>query len=189
MARVKVRLSILAPRSVSPMNSVVTISFRYRPGEYMRAVNAHQLARARLVPDAAFSLVFLAAGLAMLNFGDLSNFWLGVALCAIGLALPLMFAIFLFVLPRLMIAGNDKLRDEYQLTFSDAGIHFRTTAIDSRLAWSLYQNATEVRDFYLLYHGRRQFTVIPKRAFENETDRRAFEALLLAHVPKIERKV
>ena len=66
---------------------------------------------------------------------------------------------------------------------------FRTTAIDSRLAWSLYQNATEVRDFYLLYHGRRQFTVIPKRAFENETDRRAFEALLLAHVPKIERKV
>jgi YcxB-like protein len=188
MARVKVRLAILAPGFISPMSSVVTITFRYRPGEYVRAVNAHQLARARLVPDAAFSLVFLAAGLAMLAFGDRSNFWLSVALCAIGLALPLTFAILLLVLPRLMIAGNGKLRDEYQLTFSDAGIHFRTTAIDSRLAWSLYQSVTEVRDFYLLYYGQRQFTVIPKRAFANETDRQAFETLLLTHVPKIERE-
>jgi hypothetical protein len=170
------------------MSSVVTLTFRYRPGEYIRAVNAHQLARARLVPDAAFSLVFLAAGLATLFLGGRENLWFGVAMCALGLALPATFAIFLFVLPRLMLAGSAKLHDEYQLTFSDAGIHFRTTAIDSRLAWSLYQSATEVRDFYLLYHGRRQFTVIPKRAFANETDRQAFEALLHAYVLKIERK-
>jgi hypothetical protein len=37
-------------------------------------------------------------------------------------------------------------------------------------------------------YGRRQFAVIPKRAFENAADRQAFDALLVAHVPKVERR-
>ena len=45
-----------------------------------------------------------------------------------------------------------------------------------------------MRDFYLLYYGRREFTVIPKRVFENAADKQAFDALLVAHVPKVERK-
>jgi hypothetical protein len=33
---------------------------------------------------------------------------------------------------------------------------------------------------------RREFTAIPKRAFENACDMQAFDAMLLAHVPKVE---
>jgi YcxB-like protein len=112
-----------------------------------------------------------------------------LAFCGLGLALPAIIAVALLVVPRIAYAGNAKLRDPYQLTFSDKGIRFETTSIDSSLAWGLYTRVTEVRGFYLLYWGRREFTVIPKRAFETAADMQAFEALLVAHVAKIDRRM
>ena len=174
---------------MAAVDPVVTLTFRYHPGEYVRAVRAHQLQAMRLVTDLIFSSTFLVAGAATVFFGAERYFWLGVALCGIGLALPTTIAVALLVFPRMALAGNAKLLDQYQLTFSRDGIRFQTTSIDSKLAWSLYTRATEVRDFYLLYWGRRQFTVVPKRAFESAADMQAFEALLVAHVAKIVRRV
>jgi len=37
--------------------------------------------------------------------------------------------------------------------------------------------------------GRDEFTAIPKRAFENAAHIQAFDAVLGAHVPKVERKM
>jgi len=135
-------------------------------------------ARNHLRIGAATGAAVLVAGAATVFFGAERYFWLGVALCGIGLALPTTIAVALLVFPRMALAGNAKLLDQYQLTFSRDGIRFQTTSIDSKLAWSLYTRATEVRDFYLLYWGRRQFTVVPKRAFESAADMQAFEALL-----------
>jgi len=168
------------------MSSVVNLTFRYLPGEYLRAVNAHQRLGMRLGPDSAFALVLVAGGVAAIYFGG-EYFWPGVVFAAIGLAYPVLSAVVL-LLPRFTIAGNAKLRDEYRLTFADDGIVFKTTSIDSRIEWNLYTHAIEVRDFYLLYYGRRAFTVIPKRAFASAADMQAFDALLAARVPKIERR-
>jgi YcxB-like protein len=169
------------------MSSVVNLTFRYLPGEYLRAVNAHQRLRMRLGPDSAFALILLVGGVATVYFGGAQYFWLGVIFSTIGLAYPVLSAVIL-VLPRFTLAGNTKLRDEYRLTFSDNGIVFKTAAIDSRIAWSLYTHAIELREFYLLYYGRREFTVIPKRAFAGADDMQAFDGLLAGHVPKIERR-
>jgi hypothetical protein len=167
---------------------VIALTFRYLPGEYLRAINAHQRLQMRLGPDIAFSLILLAGGLATIYFGGAEYFWLGVVFSAVGLAYPVISGFMMFVLPRIMIAGLARLRDEYRLTFSDDGILFQTATIDSRINWGLYTSATVVRDFYLLYYGRREFTVIPKRAFEDAAEMQAFDALLLAHVPKVVRK-
>jgi hypothetical protein len=165
----------------------VAITFRYLPGEYRRAFNAHQCIRMRIGPDSVFSLVVLVGGLAALYFGGEKYFWLGITFAAVGLAYPVLSAVMLFVLPRLMISDSARLLGEYQLTFSHDGIRMRTESVDSRIDWSLYKRATVVRDFYLLYWGRHEFTAIPKRAFESAADIQAFDALLLAHVPKVER--
>ena len=45
--------------------------------------------------------------------------------------------------------------------FSAAGIHFRTTHIDSRLDWGMYSRALIDEHSYVLYYGSRQFLVIP----------------------------
>jgi hypothetical protein len=170
------------------MNREVNLTFRYGPGEYLRAVNAHQRTRMHVAADLAFSVIFLACGLWAFSAGGVANFWLGVALCGIASALPVLAAIFYFVLPRTMIAGYERLRDEYQLTFSNDGVRFRTKGVDSRIDWCFYKSAAVMREFYLLYYSRRQFTVIPKRAFANPADMQALDALLAAHVPAVQRK-
>jgi hypothetical protein len=170
------------------VNPAVTLAFRYLPGEYVRAVRAHQMQTMRLVLDSIVSAMLLVAGAATLLFGTERYFWLGVTFCGFGFALLAIIAAALLVVPRIALARSEKLREPYRLTFSDQGIRFETTSIESNLAWSLYARVIEVHDFYLLYWGRREFTVIPKRAFETAADMQAFDALLVAHVAKIERR-
>jgi hypothetical protein len=171
------------------VNPAVTLAFRYLPGEYVRAVRAHQLQNMRLVLDSIVSVVFLIAGAATLLFGTERDFWFGAAFCGLALTLPAIIAVALLVVPRIALARSAKLREPYRLIFSDQGIRFETTSIESNLAWSIYTRVIEVRAFYLLYWGRREFTVIPKRAFETAAQMQAFDALLVAHVQKIERRV
>jgi hypothetical protein len=73
------------------------------------------------------------------------------------------------------------------MTFSHDGIRVQTESVDSQIDWRLYKNATVVRHFYLLYWDRHEFTAIPKRAFENAAHMQAFDALILAHVPRVAR--
>lgn len=171
------------------MNPEVKLTFRYLPGEYVRAVNAHQLLDRPLVPDLIISWVVAGIGAWTIRFGTDRYFWFGVIVCGIGLGFSTLAAVMLLILPRALVAADPKLRGEYQLTFSDRGVRFQTTSIDSNIDWSLYQRAVEARDFYLLYWTRRQFTVVPKRAFATSADMLAFNALLAAHVAKVDRRV
>jgi YcxB-like protein len=167
------------------MDSTVSITFRYLPGEYVRAIRAHQRTRMRLVMDGIISTLALAISLLAFMSGRRDVFWLGVALFAVGLALPLLLAVFYFILPRMLT--STRFDGDYEMTFSDDGIHFRATAVDSRIGWSLYHRAIVTRDFYLLYRRTREFTVIPKRAFASAADMQVFDRLLAAHVAKIKR--
>jgi len=176
----------LGPAVVNPD---VKLTFRYLPGEYVRAVNAHQRLSVRLLPDLTIAGILAGAGFLTILFGTDQYFWLGVLMCGTGLAFCALVIVILVVLPRAMLASKPKLHQEYQLTFSDQGVRFRTDSIDSTIGWSIYERAVEVRNFYLLYWARRQFTVIPKRAFETSTDMLTFEALLFAHISKIDRRV
>ena len=171
------------------MNPEVKLIFRYLPGEYVRAVNAHQLLDRRLIPDLIISWVVAGIGAWTIRFGTDQYFWFGVIICGIGLGFSTLVIGMIVVVPRALLAGNPKLSDEYQLTFSDQGVRFQTTSIDSNIDWNLYLRAVEARDFYLLYWSRRQFTVIPKRAFATSADMLAFNALLAAHVSKVDRRV
>jgi len=171
------------------VNPAVTLTFRYLPGEYARAVRARQLLGMRLVPDLIVSSMVLAVGAWTVLFGTDRYFWLGVLLCGIGLVLPTMMAVALLVVPRITLASSPRLHDTYHLTFSDNGIRFQITSVDSSIEWSLYTGVTEVREFYLLHWARRQFTAIPKRAFQTSAELQAFDALLVEHISKIERRV
>ena len=92
-----------------------------------------------------------------------------------------------FLVPRRIFRRNPKLHDEYSLTFSDEGIHFRTAHIDSQLAWTLYTNAVVSGNSYLLYYGESQLSIIPKRFFPSTDKREQFEQLLVRHLSKITR--
>jgi hypothetical protein len=114
--------------------------------------------------------------------------WLAVG----GVALAVVFALMLIaaftVIPALAFRREPKFRDDYSLTFSPEGIHFRTAHIDSQLQWSMYSRALIDAHSYVLYYGSRQFTVIPKRVFQSAEQRQAFEQMLTERISDIVRR-
>lgn len=114
--------------------------------------------------------------------------WLSVV-CLVTSFLFLFILLAAFVvIPRIVFRSEQKFRDDYSLTFSQDGIHFLTAHIDSQLQWSIYSRALVDKNSYVLYYGSRQFTVIPKRVFQNAEQQDLFEKLLSQHVSKIDRQ-
>lgn len=65
--------------------------------------------------------------------------------------------------------ANPKFREEFQLTLTPESLHFRTATIDSTLKWTLYSEFFETDRAFILAYGKRMYTVIPKRALDNDS--------------------
>jgi len=63
---------------------------------------------------------------------------------------------------------NPKFLEEYQLTLTTESLHFQTTTIDSTLKWTMYTGFLETSRAFILVYGKRMYTVIPKRALDND---------------------
>ena len=169
------------------MNSTVDLSFRYLQSDYARALRAHFASRMRLPLDIVVTIVLAVAGIYF--WSSPGDHWLGVVCAAVSAALTLVLVAAFLVIPPLVFRSNPKFRDDYSLTFSQEGIHFRTAHIDSKLQWSLYSRTVVDAYSYVLYYGSRDFTVIPKRVFQSAEQQQAFEQLLTQHVPETVRRV
>jgi hypothetical protein len=168
------------------MNSTVNLSFRYLESDYTRALRAHYASRLHLRLDIVVAIVLAGIGAYLWRSPGLH--WLGVGCVLIAALFALMLVAAFTVIPRIAFRREPKFRDDYALTFTPDGIHFRTAHIDSQLQWSMYSRALVDSHSYVLYYGSRQFTVIPKRVLQNAEDQQAFEQMLTQHVPKIVRR-
>ena len=168
------------------MSSTINLSFRYLESDYVRALRAHYSSRLHLRVDVVVTLVAAGVGIYLWRFPDLH--WLSVACVVVAVVFALMLIAAFTVIPPLVFRWEPKFRDEYSLTFSGEGIHFRTAHIDSRLQWNLYSRALVDAHSYVLYYGTRQFTVIPKRVLQSSEQQQAFEQLLTQHVSQIVRR-
>jgi hypothetical protein len=155
------------------MSETINLSFRYAESDYVWALRAHYSSRLRVRFDIIAAIVVAVLGAYSWRSPDYH--WLSL------------FAAFV-VIPPLAFRSEAKFRDDYSLTFSQSGIHFRTAHIDSQLQWSMYSRALIDEHSYVLYYGSRQFTVIPKRVFQNAEQQQIFEQLLTLHVSKIVRR-
>jgi len=79
---------------------------------------------------------------------------------------------------RFFFRRNPKFLETCQLTFSDAGIHFKTKSIESDIAWTHYHRMLENQSVILLLYGTWMYTVIPTRAFRNSGQLAALRSLL-----------
>jgi hypothetical protein len=168
------------------MNSTVSLSFRYLERDYVRALRAHYASRLRLRLDIVVAIVLAGSGAYL--WQSPGTHWLGVGCMVVAGVFALMLVAAFTVIPPLAFRREPKFRDEYSLTFSPDGIHFRTAHIDSQLQWTMYSRALVDAYSYVLYYGSRQFTVIPKRVFKNPEDQQIFEKLLTGHVSHIVRR-
>ena len=168
------------------MSETINLSFRYAESDYVRALRAHYSSRLRVRLDIIAAIVVAVLGAYSWRSPDYH--WLSVICVVASVVLVLIpFAAFV-VIPPLAFRSEEKFRDDYSLTFSQSGIHFITAHIDSQLQWSMYSRALIDKHSYVLYYGSRQFTVIPKRVFQNAEQQQIFEQLLTQHVSKITRR-
>lgn len=160
----------------------VNLSFRYAEEDYVRAMRAHYASRLRLPLDIAVTLVVAILGAYEWRSGAHA---IGIALLCVSGVFALILVGAFAVIPRVSFHNQPKFRDEYSLRFSPEGIHFQTAHIDSTLQWGMYTRALVDTYSFILYYGTQQFTVIPKRVFQNASQRQAFERLLFEQVSKV----
>jgi hypothetical protein len=161
----------------------IKLTIRYAERDFVRALRAHFASRVRLRFDIFLSVILAAAGAYL--WALKSMHWLGVVCVVASVAMILLLFVAFVVIPPLAFRREPKFRDEYSLTFSSEGIHFRTTHIDSTLQWDLYTSALVDNHSYVLYYGWRHFTLIPKRVFQNPEQRQLFERLLAENIATI----
>jgi len=168
------------------MTETINLSFRHSKNDYVRALRAHFSSRLRVRLDIAAAIVVALFGAYEWRSPDYH--WFGVVSVGASVVLVLVLLTAFVAVPPLIFRSEPKFRDDYSLTFSQHGIHFRTAHIDSQLQWSMYLRALIDEHSYVLYYGSRQFTVIPKRVFQNAEQQQLFEQLLTQHVSKIVRR-
>jgi hypothetical protein len=151
--------------------------------DYVWAMRAHYASRLRLWLDIPAIVVAGIAGCYLWHSPN--QHWLNIVLIGASGLLSLMLVVAFFVIPPLAFRREPKFRDEYSLTFSQESIHFKTEHVDSVIQWSMYSRALIDAHSYVLYYGTGSITVIPKRAFQDVDQQKAFEQLLVQHVPKI----
>jgi len=161
-------------------NDTVQLSYRQTEDEYLAALRSFFWKSTAFQTRVIVSWVLVSAGLVtlVLLLGFSPPVWTHLILIAItGVAL---FHGYVVDLPRKYFRGDPKFRDEFHLTFTDAGIEFHTQNMSSMIAWNFYSGVVENDSFYILTYGRNilSLSIIPKRAFQSSDQEITFRQLL-----------
>ena len=152
--------------------------FTITRSEYVRAMRTYYKRKLNVVRDALVGLAMIGIGCYFLQTTDNALMgWFTIACGVIVIGLNL-YAVTL--LPELIYRYQPKLKSKYRMQFRDEGLHFQTDEIDAELKWPLYHSWKRDDEFYFLYHGKRDVSVIPRRALEDADER--FAAMLQKHI-------
>jgi uncharacterized protein (DUF58 family) len=168
------------------VNSVIHLTFRYSERDYIRALRSHYATHLYLPLDIAVTIGVATLGIYLLSSPTAR--WIGLACLVMSSLFALLLIAAFTIIPSFAFRREPKFRDDYSLTFSPEGIHFRTVHVDSQLQWNFYSSASVLPHSYLLYYGTRQFTVIPTRVFQTTEQRQDFEQLLMQYISPIVRR-
>jgi hypothetical protein len=162
------------------MNESVHISFRHTETEYLAATRFYFLRSTALQTGWIVTFILVSAGLVVLPLILDYSLPLWFTLALIGVVGAGLFHRTVIDIPRRYFRGDPKFRDEYHLTFSDAGIEFQTLNMSSMIAWNFYTGVIENDKFYLMKYGNNIHSVsmIPKRAFADSRQESTFRQML-----------
>lgn len=159
---------------------VVHLRFTHTEKEYLDAVRFYFWHSKELSIRLIVSFVLFAIGLVLLDviLGGFLPLW--AMLAFIFLAGLGWFHGYVIDVPRRRFRGDPKYRDEYDLTFSDAGTEFKTAHLSASLKWSLYTRVIENDRFYIMIYGRdiHSLSILPKRVFRDKEQEMAFRKIL-----------
>lgn len=161
------------------------IQFQYTKQEYARAywINSKRSFFPKLWIGGVLYVLCMILGGVMLIIGET---FLGIVLFGlVGFLIALLLAS-RFIIPYYLYKQNVILRSEYSFEFSEEGLHFVAQDVDSKLNWNIYKYALDSPELYLLYLGKNQFSVIPKRIFLSKDQLKDFDALVRKNIKDVQ---
>jgi hypothetical protein len=164
----------------------IEVTFRLTQRD-LYAVYVHTLLRMWLLIPIVICMIGILALSALSDFTAHTSYlipalrFLTVALALVGLgfALP-------YLLARNTMRTSPLFRSELRCVFSESGVEMATPASQSRVDWSGFHRAVELKEFVLLYMSSRVFYIVPKRSFSSPDQLEAFKSLVMK---KMEGKV
>jgi hypothetical protein len=143
------------------------------------AVYFHTLLRLWLLIPIAICMLGILALSALSDFTARTRYLIpalrfltvALALVGLGIALP-------YLLARNTMRTSSMLSAELRQVFSEAGVETVTSASQSRVDWTGFHRAVELKDFVLLHMSSRVCYIVPKRSFTNSAQLETFKSLL-----------
>lgn len=80
--------------------------------------------------------------------------------------------------------GLPNLHHPISFEVNEETLKFKSLNFDSSLQWQLYIKAVETKNLFMLYQGKLLFNMIPKRAFNSDTQMEEFRELVRTKVEK-----
>ncbi len=81
--------------------------------------------------------------------------------------------------------NNKKFHNKTKVVFDDNLLHVKGALGSSELKWDIYSNYLETPEYVLLYMTKRNFSVIPKYAFESQYSLTSFINLVKSKLKQI----
>ena len=159
----------------------VTIRYRITEPEFMRACNAHWSAhRQGTVSNLMASAAAIVLGLALLFFVS----WFALILVAVGGVLLFITWLRSFLWHRAFREAK-KYNEDIAVVIKDDSVHVESAEGKSNLNWNFFTWYLDTPEHVLLYLTKRNFSVIPKSAFQDEQVVQSFVDLVRSKLRKI----
>jgi hypothetical protein len=141
----------------------ISIRYRLSEPEFMTACDAHWSAqRTSTLSNVITAAVMFVVGLVTLFF----MFWLATVLFAVG-GLLLLITWLRSLLWRKLFREAKKYNDDISVTIDDDTVRVESAVGKSDLDWNFFTWYLDTPEHVLLYMTKRNFSVIPKKAFRD----------------------
>lgn len=160
--------------------------FKYTQNEYVEAEKQLMIVNKTMCKyDLPLAVLFVFISMGNLFLSSFSRFSTVMFLVVLAFAAIEIFRHF-FWLP-LKFKRTPEYHEESTIVFSADSIEWKTPGIDAEIEWGVYSELWESDDFYFLIETSRKHVPIPKRAFANLEERRAFEELARSNLRSAKR--
>ncbi|MBQ6868652.1 MAG: YcxB family protein [Clostridia bacterium] len=156
----------------------VSISFEYEENEYINADRRYlsvsgQVSKVRIITLAALAALCLLCAYTIEQIAIVSF------VCFVIIVLSLMKMTYrYFIKPKSNFNSKQKNAKSYSFTFTKDKISLTTQRASADFQWKMFKKLYETSDMIYLAHANKSFTIIPKRAFENEEQLAAFRKIV-----------
>ena len=145
---------------------MTTATFTYHKPKVIQALRYHFISRREIKVMMILVNVFALLSASLYFFKKISP----MAFMLSSLLWFLMMFIFWFLLPRIIYGKSSSFRDSFSVAINDENFILSNERASKEFSWTNFTSWMESPHFFHLYINERSFFLLPKEAFEGDTE-------------------